>query len=150
MEIFVSLKKGDHDRKEVILLKSLMTAVLAFLFVLACITVSHARGGMKQTMEEMGVKQISGEVKTIDKKEQTITVKGMRGLVVATCNEKTTVKSGKEVMTCADIKEGDKVTTLTFEVVEGKNVARNILIAPPESTAPAEKKSDVPKSEEKK
>jgi Cu/Ag efflux protein CusF len=129
-----------------------MTAVLVFLFVVACLTVSHAQRerGMRKTMEEMGVKQISGEVKAVDKKEQTITVKGMRGLVVATCNERTAVKSGKEVMTCADIKEGDKVTTLTFEVVEGKNVARNILIAPPESTAPAEKKSDAPKSEEKK
>jgi len=134
--------------------KKPIALILSIFFVLTMINLSLAGSGakMRQAMEGMGGKEIQGEVTAVDAKEKMITVKGMRGLVTATCDEKTFVKMGNVTKTCADIKVGDKANML-FEAGEGKNVAKSIFLSVPAAPAPAkspeEKKTEPAKTEPK-
>jgi Cu/Ag efflux protein CusF len=134
--------------------KKPIALILSIFFVLTMINLSLAGSGakMRQAMEGMGGKEIQGEVTAVDAKEKMITVKGMRGLVTATCDEKTFVKMGNVTKTCADIKVGDKANML-FEAGEGKNVAKSVFLSVPAAQAPAkspeEKKIEPPKTEPK-
>ena len=130
-----------------ILLKRAIAVVVSILFVLSFAGPTFARMGMTRAMES-AVKDTEGEIQAVDQKAKTITVKGMRGSVTATADEKTVVKSGKDMKTFADLKVGDRVV-LTFEPSEGKNMAKTISISPP-AAAPAEKKGESKKPEEKK
>jgi hypothetical protein len=132
----------------VILLKRLIALILSILFVLTMTNLSFAGSGakMRQAMEGMGGKEIQGEVTTVNAKEKIITVKGMRGLITATCDEKTFVKMGNVIKTCADIKVGDKANML-FETGEGKNIAKSIFLSVPAAPAPVEKKAEPSKAE---
>jgi hypothetical protein len=138
----------------VISLKRPIALILSILFVLTMINFSLAGSGakMRQAMEGMGGKEIQGEVTALDAKEKMITVKGMRGLITATCDEKTFVKMGNVAKTCADIKVGDKANML-FEAGEGKNVAKSIFLslpaAPSPVKSPEEKKVEPSKTEPK-
>ena len=129
-------------------MKKVTACILSILFILTLISPSFAGSGarMRQAMESMGGKEIAGEVTAVDTKEKTVTVKGMRGLVTATCNEKTMVKMGTEMKTCADIKVGDKANML-FESGEGKNAAKSILLSLPAVPSSAEKKAELLKVE---
>ena len=88
------------------------------------------------------VKQASGEVAAVDAKANTLTVKGKKGDVAVTADDKTSVKIGKDKKSLADVKMGDKVT-VKYAETDGKNVAKSILV----SAAPAKKEM---KKEEKK
>jgi Cu/Ag efflux protein CusF len=129
----------------VISLKKATAFILSILFIVTLTSFSFAGSGarMRQAMEGMGGKEIAGEVTAVDTKEKKITVKGMRGLVTATCDEKTMVKMGTEMKTCADIKVGDKANML-FEAGEGKNVAKSVILSLPAVPSPAEKKAEPP------
>ena len=131
-------------------LKKAPAFILSILFIVTLTSFSFAGSGarMRQAMEGMGGKEIAGEVTAVDTKEKQITVKGMRGLVTATCDEKTMVKMGTEIKTCADIKVGDKANML-FEAGEGKNVAKSVILSLPAVPSPAEKKAEPPKTETK-
>ena len=87
------------------------------------------------------VKQITGEVKTVDTTANTLTVKGKRAEVTVSCTDKTKVMMGKEKKTLADVKVGDKVV-VKYTESEGKNVAKSIAIKPAEETPKAEKKAE--------
>jgi len=124
-------------------LKKATASILSILLILTLTSFSFAGSGarMRQAMESMGGKEIAGEVTAVDTKEKTITVKGMRGLVTATCDEKTMVKMGTAMKTCADIKVGDKANML-FESGEGKKSAKSIYLSFPAVPSPAEKKAE--------
>lgn len=126
-------------------MKKATAFILSILFIVTLTSFSFAGSGarMRQAMEGMGGKEIAGEVTAVDTKEKKITVKGMRGLVTATCDEKTMVKMGTEMKTCADIKVGDKANML-FEAGEGKNVAKSVILSLPAVPSPAEKKAEPP------
>jgi Cu/Ag efflux protein CusF len=130
-------------------LKRAIAIVFSVIFVLSCTGMASARMGMGKAMGLMPEKEVAGTVESVDQKAKTITVKGMRGPVTVTADEKTVVKMGKEVKTFSDIKVGDKVT-LDFEVGEGKNVAKTIAIAQPTSAEPAAEKGAPTTPEEKK
>ena len=87
------------------------------------------------------VKQITGEVKAVDTKANTLTIKGKRAEVTVTCADKTKVMMGKEKKSLADVKVGDKVV-VKYTESEGKNVAKSIAIKPAEETPKAEKKEE--------
>lgn len=87
------------------------------------------------------VKQITGEVKAVDTKANTLTVKGKKAEVTVTCNEKTKIMMGKEKKTLADVKVGDKVV-VKYTESEGKNIAKSIAIKPAEEKPTAEKKAE--------
>ena len=92
-------------------------------------------------------KQVTGEVTAVDAKANTLTVKGRKGDVMVSTDDKTTVMAGKDKKTLADVKAGDKVT-VNYTEADGKNVAAKVAIkaAPAkkaekkEKAAPAEKK----------
>ena len=92
---------------------------------------------MRQAMEAMGGREIQGEVTAVDAKDGSLTVKGMRGLITATCDERTFIKMGNVIKTCADIKVGD-VANMLFEAGEGKNVAKSIFLSVPAAPSPQE------------
>lgn len=127
---------------------------MAFIVVLFSIitmsSLSFAGSGarMKQSMEAMGAKEIAGEVTSVDAKEKMVTIKGMRSLITAICDEKTFVKSGNVIKTCADIKVGDRANML-FESAEGRNIAKSIFLRVPAVQAPSEKKTELEKTEPK-
>jgi hypothetical protein len=127
----------------VISLKKPVILILSVLLILSVTSLSFAGSGarMKQAMEAMGGKEIQGEVTAVNAKEKIVTVKGMRGLVTATCDEKTFVKMANVVKTCADIKVGDKANML-YEAGEGKNSAKSIFLSVPAVPAPEEKKAE--------
>jgi len=97
--------------------------------------------------EKPKVKQVTGDVKAVDTKAMTVTVtkmvKGKAEETVVTVNDKTKIKMGEAKKALADLKVGDKVTA-KYKEVEGKNVAKSIIIMPAEKKAepakPAEKK----------
>jgi pyruvate dehydrogenase E2 component (dihydrolipoamide acetyltransferase) len=89
------------------------------------------------------IKRASGEVAAVDAKTNTLTVKGKKGDVTVTADDKTVVKIGKDKKSLADVKAGDKVT-VKYAEVDGKNVAKGILV----SAAPA--KTEMKKEEKKK
>ena len=120
-------------------MKKAIAVIVSVLFVLSFAGPTFARMGMSRAMQS-SVKDTEGEIQAIDAKAKTITVKGMRGLVTATADENTVVKQGKEMKAFTDLKVGDKVV-LTYEVGEGKVIAKTIVIAPP-AVAPAEKKGE--------
>jgi len=80
------------------------------------------------------VRQVTGEVAAVDAKANTLTVKGKKGDVAVTADDKTSVKIGKEKKSLADVKMGDKVT-VKYAEMDGKNVAKSIMV----SAAPAKK-----------
>ena len=82
------------------------------------------------------VKQVTGEVAAVDAKANTLTVKGKKGDVMITADDKTVVKVGKEKKSLADVKMGDKVT-VKYAEMDGKNVAKSIMV----SAAPAKKEA---------
>ncbi|MCL4477290.1 MAG: hypothetical protein M1508_13900 [Nitrospirae bacterium] len=65
------------------------------------------------------VKQVTGEVVAVDAKAKTLTVKGKKGDVALSVDEKAAAK-------LADVKVGDKVT-VKYKETDGKNVATSIV-----------------------
>jgi len=123
-------------------------AVCLFIFTVAGLAFAGSGARMKQAMEAMGAKEIAGEVTAVDAKDKMVTIKGMRSLVTATCDEKTFVKMGNVIKTCADIKVGDRANML-FESAEGRNVAKSIFLSVPAAQSPAEKQAEPEKTEPK-
>ena len=65
------------------------------------------------------VKQVTGEVVAVDAKAKTLTVKGKKGDVALSVDEKAAAK-------LADVKVGDKVT-VKYKETDGKNVATSVV-----------------------
>ncbi len=97
------------------------------LLYLICFFVAVFMTGSAIAAEKIIVKQITGDVVTIDVAVKTLTVKGKKAEVVITADDKTTVKMDKEKKTLSDIKVGDRVT-LKYAEIEGKKIARSIEI----------------------
>jgi ribosomal protein S1 len=98
------------------------------------------------------VKQVTGEVVAVDAAAKTLTIKGKKGDVALSVDDKAAAK-------LADIKVGDKAT-VKYKEMDGKNVASSITAkkaaakkaekkAEKKEAAPA-KKEAAPKAEEKK
>ena len=129
-------------------MKKVVSIVVALLFVFSITSLSFAVEGQKaMPVEKPKVKQVTGDVKTVDVKAKTITVtkmmKDKAQETVVTVDDKTKIMMDKEKKALADVKAGDKVT-VKYTEVDGKNVAKSIAIKPAEKKAepakPAEKK----------
>jgi hypothetical protein len=79
-----------------------------------------------------GTKQVTGQVISINKRHQTITVKGKNGTVTVKAVDKTKVIVEKNTR-FSDVKVGDKVT-VKYNPDEKRNTAKSIAIreVPPE------------------
>lgn len=114
------------------------------LLYIICFLVVFFISGSGIAADKVIVRQITGDVVTIDVAVKTLTVKGKKAEVVVTADDKTVVKMNKEKKTLSDIKVGDKVT-LKYAEVEGKNIVRSIEIKP----AKTEKKGVEPAKQAK-
>jgi len=94
-------------------------------------------------------KQVTGEVTAVDAKANTLTVKGKKGDVTVSTDDKTKVVAGKDKKTLADVKAGDKVT-VKYTEADGKNTATKveIMAAPAKKETKAEKKAATPAKKE--
>ena len=77
----------------------------------------------KKTTEKVKVMRVTGEVTAVDAKAMTLTVKGKKGDVALTANDKTKFAKGK---TLADVKVGDKAMVVYSET-DGKMVAKSVM-----------------------
>jgi pyruvate dehydrogenase E2 component (dihydrolipoamide acetyltransferase) len=149
------LKGGDF-------MKKVVAIIVSVLFVLSVVGLSFAADDMKKAapastpapakMDENAapakaekkapakVKQVSGEVAAVDAAAKTLTVKGKKGEVALTADDKAAAK-------LADVKVGDKVT-VKYKEMDGKNVATSI--AAKKAAKKTEKKEAAPMKEEKK
>ncbi|MEW6419249.1 MAG: DUF5666 domain-containing protein [Nitrospirota bacterium] len=119
-------------------------AGLSFATEKAAEKAAPAKAEETKAAEKPKVKMVTGEVKAVDAKAKTLTVKGKKADVTVTCDDKTKIMMGKEKKTLADVMTGDKVT-VKYTEAEGKNVAKSISIKAAE-TAPAEKKTEPAKT----
>jgi Cu/Ag efflux protein CusF len=96
--------------------------------------------------KKVAKKQVTGEVAAVDAKANTLTVKGKKGDVTVSTDDKTTVVAGKVKKTLADVKAGDKVS-VKYTEADGKNTATkvSIMAAPAKK---AEKKAVTPEKKE--
>src|SRR5208283_3559266 len=119
------------------------------LLYVICFLIAVIMIGSANAADKVIVRQIAGDVVTIDVAVKTLTVKGRKAEVVITADDKTTVKVNKEKKTLSDIKVGDKVT-LKYAEVEGKKIARSIDIKTAttenKGTEPAKPAKSAPKS----
>jgi len=74
-------------------------------------------------------KKFTGEVTGVDLKSQTISAKQGYILFNVTFDDKTTIRKEKDIKTINDVKAGQKVT-IKYVEVDGKNVAKSIIINP--------------------
>lgn len=134
-------------------MKKAIAIIVSALFVLSVTGISFAAEQAAPAPEKkeaapakkapVKVQQVTGEVGAVDAAAKTITVKGKKGDVALTTDDKTSVKMGKAKKALADVKAGDKVT-VKYTEVNGKNVAKSIAV----TIAPAKK--EAPKAEEMK
>jgi Cu/Ag efflux protein CusF len=130
------------SQKEVINVKKVITIFVSvlFIFALASLSLAAEKAAPAPPMEKEAealtagkpiVRQVTGEVKTVDMKAMTVTVtkmlKGKAEETKVTVGDKTKVIMGKEKKALADVKAGDKVTVKYVEA-GGKNVAKKIAI----------------------
>ncbi|HCC68292.1 MAG TPA: hypothetical protein DEP99_00160 [Nitrospiraceae bacterium] len=127
-------------------MKKAIALVVSLILVVAFGTVVMAQQEKAPAEKKAPAKarQVTGEVIAIDAKANTVTVRGRKGDVVISVDDKTRIALDKEKKTIADIKAGDRIR-VRFTEVDKKNVARSIVIVaqkkPEEKPAakPAEK-----------
>jgi len=126
-------------------MKKIIALIVAVLFVFAVASISLAaeEKKMEPAKKEAApakakaekkvaakVMQVTGEVAAVDAAAKTITVKGKKGDVVISVDDKT----------LADVKAGDKVTA-KYTTADGKNTAKSVIkkTAAAKKAAPAKK-----------
>jgi Cu/Ag efflux protein CusF len=132
-------------------MKKAIAIIVSVLFVFALTSLSFAAekaapAKMEEKKAPAKIKQVTGEVTAVDAKAKTVTVKGKKGDVTVSTDDKTKVTMGKEMKSVADVKVGDKVI-VKYSEADGKNVAKSVAIKP--AAAPAEKKTEAAKPAEK-
>lgn len=127
-------------------MKKIIALIVAVLFVFAVGSVSFAADKAAPAAEKKAapakaekkvaakVVQVTGEVAAVDAAGKTITVKGKKGDVVITVDDKT----------LAEVKAGDKVT-VKYATADGKNTAKSVKKAA--AAKKAEKKAKAKKAE---
>ncbi|MBI5203668.1 MAG: hypothetical protein HZA11_01995 [Nitrospirae bacterium] len=126
-------------------MKKIIALIVAVLFVFAVGSVSFAADKAAPAAEKKAepakaekkvaakIVQVTGEVAAVDAAAKTITVKGKKGDVVITVDDKT----------LADIKAGDKVT-VKYATAGGKNTAKKVTKAEKKAEKKAETKPAKP------
>lgn len=106
-------------------MKKAIAIVLSIMFVFALTTVTFAADKKMKADKKAGKMHVAGEVTNVDAKANTITVKGKKGDVTVSVDDKTAIMAGKEKKTMADVKVGEKVK-VEYTEADGKNVAHKV------------------------
>jgi Cu/Ag efflux protein CusF len=132
-------------------MKKILSVVLSLIFVFAVTSISFAAetkdaaaAPAVEQKEAAKPVQVTGEITAIDAAAKTFTVKGRKGEVAFSANDKTKVKAGKEAKTLADLKAGDKVT-VKYTKADGKNMAKSVKIKTDSEKSDSKEKTDKPK-----
>lgn len=125
-------------------MKKAIAIVLSIMFVFALTTVTFAADKKMKGEKKAGKMHVAGEVTNVDAKANTMTVKGKKGDVTVSVDDKTAYMSGKEKKTMADVKVGDKVK-VEYTEADGKMMAKSVHM----KGAKAEKKMMEKKAEKK-
>ena len=88
-----------------------------------CLAVPVIAAG--KDMSKKKVNFFAGEVKSVDVKTKTIVIKAEKDEKSVVCTDKTVLQSGKSTMKFDDIKKGD-IAAVIYDVINGKNVAKNM------------------------
>jgi ribosomal protein S1 len=120
-------------------MKKTIAIVLSLILMFAFTAVTFAAG---KKAAKAKTATVTGEVTAVDATANTLTVKGKKGEVTITVDDKTKLPKGK---TLADIKQGDNVT-VKYSEVEGKNTAKSVAMkaAPMKKGEKKEKKEAAP------
>ncbi|MBI5057435.1 MAG: hypothetical protein HZB61_12545 [Nitrospirae bacterium] len=118
-------------------MKKILTVVLSLIFVFAVTSMSFAADKTAPAAPAMEQKaapakkeaakhvQVTGEITAVDAAAKTLTVKGKKGDVAISVDDKTKIMAGKDMKTLADLKTGEKVT-VKYTEADGKNTAKSI------------------------
>lgn len=128
---------------------SMLAGIIASIFIMASFVAAFTNAPEQQdrgggTPEEPTLKkdrharQVSGEVTAVDAAANTLTVKGKKGNISLTIDDKTSVMVGKEKKSLADVKSGEDVTVKYIDH-EGKNTAKSIAVKPAKAKSKASK-----------
>jgi len=137
-------------------MKKAIAIIVSLLFVLSVAglsfaaekAVAPAAEKAMETKAPVKVKWLTGEVTAVDATANTITVKGKKAETTITCDDKTKIMMGKKKNTLADVKVGDKVS-VRYSEVEGKNVAKSVMMHAAKPTAKKKAAEETPAPAEK-
>ena len=122
-------------------MKKATAIIVSVLFVLSVAGLAFA-AEKKAPAKKVKVMAVTGEVLAVDAKAMTLTVKGKKGEVAVTTDDKTKFAKGKSL---AEVKVGDKATVKYVEE-DGKNIAKSVMFR----AIPAKKEKKETKKEMKK
>jgi Cu/Ag efflux protein CusF len=115
-------------------MKRAIAIVVSFLFVLSVAGLSFAAEKAATTAPAATekkapakIKQVTGEITAVDMKANTLTVKGKKGDVTVTCDDKTSIMIGKDKKALADLKTGDNVK-VKYTEADGKMTAKSVTL----------------------
>jgi uncharacterized protein YxeA len=114
-------------------MKKILSVVLSLIFVFALTSASFAEENKEAAAPAVEQKeavkriQVTGDITALDAAAKTFTVKGRKGDVALSVDDKTKITAGRETKTLADLKAGDKVT-VKYTEIEGKNMAKSVKI----------------------
>jgi Cu/Ag efflux protein CusF len=117
-------------------MKKAIAIVLSIMFVFALTSATFA--AEKKAGKAM---QVTGEVTNIDAKANTLTVKGKKGDVAISVDDKTAIMAGKEKKSLADVKVGDKVKVM-YSDADGKMMAKSVHMMGAKKMEKMEKKAE--------
>jgi len=133
-------------------MKKILSVVLSLIFVFAVTSVTLAADNKDATAvpavehkEAAKPVQVTGEITAIDAAAKTFTVKGRKGDVTLSIDDKTKIMTGSEIKTLADLKAGVKVTA-KYTWADGKNTAKSIKIKTVSEKSGSKEKTDEPKT----
>lgn len=106
-------------------MKKATALVTAFICLFAFATMSFT-DDVKE-VEKLKVKQITGDIVTLNVEAGTLTVKSKRQEVALETDEKTKIRIGREKKEFADLKTGTRVK-VKYSDVDGKKRAKSISI----------------------
>jgi Cu/Ag efflux protein CusF len=106
-------------------MKKTIAVVLSLIFVLAVTSITFAAEKKAANATKATEKLVKGDISAVDANAMTITVKGKKGDVTVTVDDKTDIKAGKDKKTIADLKAGEKVR-IRYHEVDGKNIAKSV------------------------
>lgn len=95
---------------------------LLFVFTVAGLSLAEEKKMDETKHTKKAGHYVHGEVTAVDAAANTLTIKGKKGEVTLTIDDKTKFHKGKDL---ADVKVGDKLT-VKYSETDGKMVARSI------------------------
>jgi hypothetical protein len=135
--------------------RCLISLLLLLLFGISCTQQPEKKALPEKVAREkpasakkmpLKIVHLAGETISVNPKTGMLTIRGKEGEVDIYATEKTVVHIGRDQGRLSDIAAGTKATIKYLEI-DGKNIARNIFIAPEAREEKEPQKADSPSSQ---